>query len=128
MAKLRWLLDVSGCARLEVRLHMSRKTKQRTLDEVVGWLRDHGFQVSNSGSATFISKNRCVAEIAKNPKASKLDASEVLVLDKPGIMLGGEVSRLIDRGYQKFLKTTKIELPATAEHLQTLHAFNEELR
>src|SRR3954471_14466867 len=107
---------------------MSRNTKQRTFDQVVSWLRDHGFQVSNDGSATIITKNGCVAEIGKNPKVSKLDASEARVLDKAGIIVGGEVSRLIDRGYQKFLKTTRVEVPATAEHLQTLHAFNEELR
>jgi hypothetical protein len=107
---------------------MVRRPKQRTFDEVVHWLREHGFQVSNSGTATIVSKSGCTAQIAKNPKLSKLDPSEVRVLDKAGIMVGGEVSRLIDRGYQKFLKTSKVELPATAEHLKTLHAFNEELR
>jgi hypothetical protein len=42
--------------------------------------------------------------------------------------VGGEVSRLIDRGYQKFLKTSKVERPATADDLKTLHAFSEEIR
>lgn len=107
---------------------MSRKTKQRTFDEVVGWLREHGLQVSNRGNATIVMKNGCSAEIGRNPKTTKLDASEAQLLDKPGILVGGEVSRLIDRGYQKFLKTTKGERPATADDLKTLHAFSEELR
>jgi hypothetical protein len=39
----------------------------------------------------------------------------------------GEVARLLDRGYQKFIKTSKYELPATASQLQAIHAFSEEL-
>jgi hypothetical protein len=30
-------------------------------------------------------------------------------------------------GYQKFLKTSKFEIPATADHLRALHEFTEEL-
>jgi hypothetical protein len=37
------------------------------------------------------------------------------------------VARLLDRGYQKFLKTPKYELPATAAQLQAIHLFSEEL-
>jgi hypothetical protein len=33
----------------------------------------------------------------------------------------------VDRGYQKFLKTSKMEIPATAEHLRAIHEFTEEL-
>ena len=107
---------------------MARKQKQRTFEQVIDWLRDRGFEISNSGAATVVKKNGCVAQLAKNPKVTKLDSSEVRIIDRPGIMLGGEVSRLIDRGFQKFLKTNKVELPATADHLKALHAFNEELR
>ena len=42
--------------------------------------------------------------------------------------MGSEIARLIDKGYQKFLKTTKTEIPATADHLKALHEFSEELR
>lgn len=107
---------------------MASKIKQRSFDQVLDWLRNHGFQISSSGNATLVTKNGCSAQLAKNPKVSKGDPSEVQILDKPGIIVGGEVSRLIDRGYQKFLKTTKLERPATADDLKTLHAFNEEIR
>ena len=40
----------------------------------------------------------------------------------------GEVARLLDRGYQKFIKTSKFELPATASQLQAIHEFSEELK
>ncbi len=39
----------------------------------------------------------------------------------------GEIARLLDRGYQKFIKTSQYELPATAPQLQAIHAFTEEL-
>jgi hypothetical protein len=35
---------------------------------------------------------------------------------------------LADRGYQKFLKTSQFELPATAGQLHAIHAFGEELK
>lgn len=50
-----------------------------------------------------------------------------MVLAKPGWVLGGEISRLLDRGYQKFLKTSKLEIPATADHLRAVHQFAQEL-
>ena len=40
----------------------------------------------------------------------------------------GEVARLLDRGYQKFIRTSQYELPATAAQLQGIHAFSEELK
>ena len=107
---------------------MARKQKQRKFDEVIEWLRGRGFEISNSGSATVVKKFGCVAQLAKNSNVTKLDPSDVHIVDRPGVMLGGEVSRLVDRGFQKFLKTSKVELPATADHLKALHAFNEELR
>ena len=107
---------------------MAPKIKQRSFDQVLDWLRNHGFQISSSGSTTVVTKNGVCAQLAKNPKTAKADPSEGQILDKPGIVVGGEVSRLIDRGYQKFLKTSKGERPATADDLKTLHAFNEEIR
>jgi hypothetical protein len=46
----------------------------------------------------------------------------------PGVMLDGELARLVDRGYQKFLKSAHRELPATAVHLHLIHRFSEELK
>jgi hypothetical protein len=47
--------------------------------------------------------------------------------ERPGALFGGQVARLLDRGYQKFLKTAKYELPAAASQLQAIHLFSEEL-
>jgi hypothetical protein len=52
----------------------------------------------------------------------------VQILARPGWVLNGEISRLLDRGYQKFLKTPHLEIPATADHLRAMHQFSEELK
>jgi hypothetical protein len=49
-------------------------------------------------------------------------------VEKPGLLVGGEVATLLDRGYQKFWKTARVEVPATADSLKAVHRFAEELR
>ena len=46
----------------------------------------------------------------------------------PGVPVRGEVGRLLDRGYQKFIKTSQFELPASASQLHAIHLFTEELK
>jgi hypothetical protein len=48
--------------------------------------------------------------------------------ERPGYIVGGAVAFLLDRGFQKFWKTPKLEVPATAASLQAVHRFAEELR
>jgi hypothetical protein len=76
----------------------------------------------------FVKKHGCSAAIEKNPNAAATDPTEARVFAKPGYLIGGEIARLVDKGYQKFLKTTKTEVPATADHLKAIHTFSEELR
>jgi hypothetical protein len=110
---------------------MAKTKKLPTFDDVLAILGNEKFDVSpategaNRASGAYrVSKNGCAAEIA--PAMAK--DSAVQVLTKGGWVLGGEISRLLDRGYQKFLKTTKLEIPATADHLRAIHAFNEQLK
>jgi hypothetical protein len=49
-------------------------------------------------------------------------------VERPGLLVGGEVATLLDRGYQKFWKTARVEVPATADSLKAVHRFAEELR
>jgi hypothetical protein len=74
------------------------------------------------GKAYQVRKYGVAAEIAAAPDGS------TMVLKRPGWLLGGEIARLVDRGYQKFLKTAKLEIPATADHLHAIHEFSEELK
>lgn len=104
---------------------MAKKIKPRTYEEAVTWLRDHGFDIleaPGTQNRVFIKKHNCSAAIEKTAEDG------VRVFAKPGYLIGTEISRLIDKGYQKFLKTTKTEVPATADHLKALHDFSEELR
>ena len=39
-----------------------------------------------------------------------------------------EISKLVNRGYQQFLNTTKTEVPATADHLKALQQFSQEMK
>lgn len=104
---------------------MATTTDKRTYEEAVTWLRDHGFDIleaPGTKNRIFLKKNSVSAAI------ERADDGGVRLFAKPGIQIGSEISRLIDKGYQKFLKTTKAEVPATADHLQALHQISEELR
>jgi len=101
------------------------KIKEQTYEDAVNWLREHGFDILDAPGTqnrVFIKKYGCSAAIEKTKD------DEIKIFAKPGYLIGTEISRLVDKGYQKFLKTTKTEVPATADHLKALHMFSEELR
>jgi hypothetical protein len=58
----------------------------------------------------------------------KLPHTAVVWRERPGYMVAGEVATLLDRGHQKFWNIKRLEVPATAESLQGVHRFAEELR
>ena len=110
---------------------MAKKEKQKTFDEILATLGSERFDVSpateganRSAGAYRVSKYGCAAEIAPSTERE----APVRVLSKSGWVLGGEISRILDRGYQKFLRTSKLQIPATADHLRSLHKFSEELK
>ena len=112
---------------------MAKKIIKRTYDEVLATLGNQRFDVSGApegasrrAGAVRVSKYGCAAIIAPGAEAPGNDAP-VMMLHRPGWILGGEISRLLDRGYQKFLKTSKLEIPATAEILRAIHEFSQEL-
>jgi len=107
---------------------MAKKTPQRMFNDVLALLGGPRFDVApaQEGSkrvakAVQIRKYGCAAEIAPAPDGT------VEILARPGWLLNGEIARILDRGYQKFIKTSKMEIPATADHLKSLHEFSEEL-
>jgi len=104
---------------------MAKNQQQRSYEDAVSWLREHGFDIleaPGTQNRVFVKKYGCSAAIERAEDGS------VRLFAKPGYLIGSEISRLIDKGYQKFLKTTKTEIPATADHLKALHEFSEELR
>ena len=104
---------------------MAKTIAPRTFDEAVNWLRSHDFELLEApGTANriFLKKYKCSAAIEKTQDGG------VRIFAYPGNLISGEIAKLVDRGYQKFLKTSKAEIPATAEHLKALHSFSEELK
>ncbi len=94
-------------------------------EEAVQWFRDHGFDVleaPGTSNRVFLKKHNCSAAIERAPDGTSK------VFAYPGYLVGSEISKLINRGYQQFLKTTKQEVPATADKLKALHAFVEEFK
>lgn len=104
---------------------MAKPKEQPTYEEALEYLRGHEFDVLEApgvANRVFVKKYGCSAAI------EKASDGHVKLFAKPGYLLGGEIARLIDKGYQKFFKTSKLEVPATADQLKSLHQFTEELR
>lgn len=104
---------------------MARKSRNPNFEQTLEALRAHSFDVQPS------------PEVAGGMLVSKQGAGAVLVPGKdapaafavhPGILIAGKVARLLDRGFQKFIKTQQFELPATAIQLHAIHQFTEELK
>ncbi|MEI9977881.1 MAG: hypothetical protein WDN23_02605 [Edaphobacter sp.] len=107
---------------------MAKKTTQRSFNDVLALLGGQRFDVApahdgakRTPNAVQVRKYGCAAEIAAAPDGT------VEILARPGWLLNGEIARVLDRGYQKFLKTGNLEIPAMAEHLRAIHEFTEEL-
>jgi len=104
---------------------MVSKVEQRGYEDVVNWLRDHGFdliEAPGTQGRVFLKKYNVSAAIQKN------DDATVKIFAYPGYLVGSEIAKLVNRGYQQFLKTTKIEIAATADHLQALHQFTDDFK
>ena len=104
---------------------MAKKIKTKSFEEVVAWFRDHGFDVLEAPGTShrvFLKKYHSSAAIESSADGG------VKIFAYPGYVIGGEISKLVDLGHQKVLKTSKAEYAATADHLKALHDFAEELK
>jgi hypothetical protein len=118
---------------------MFKKVKIPSFDESLTALRGYKFDVTSPSAvanhpdpahpgialpkgAMQVSKYGCSAILAPGK------ASAATIVTKPGFDINGEIGHILDKGYQKFIKTPSAERPATADHLRSLHKFSEELR
>src|SRR5580704_17068384 len=104
---------------------MATKVEQRSYEDALSWLREHGFdliEAPGTQGRVYLKKYSVSAAIQKNGDDG------VKIFAYPGYMIGSEISKLVNRGYQQFLKTAKTEVPATAHHLKALQQFTEELK
>src|ERR1700728_528083 len=103
---------------------MKRKPSHPDFDQTLEHLRAHGFEVTPFAGVpggTLVTWRGAGAVLVAGEGGAALAIS-------PGLMVRGEVGRLLDRGYQKFIKTSQYEIPASAAQLQAIHAFSEELK
>jgi len=103
---------------------MAKKSRNPNFDQVLELLRTHSFDVvpqPGVAGSVLVSKYGAAAVLAPATDAPAF-------VERPGALIRGEVARLVDRGYQKFLAISKFELPATAQQLEAIHRFNEELK
>ena len=109
---------------------MKKKSRHPNFDQTLDTLRSQGFDVEPSKAVAggfAVSRDGVGAVLAaSHDETAKIDYAALAV--SPGIMVRGEIARLLDRGYQKFIKTPQYELPATAAQLHAIHQFSEELK
>ena len=103
---------------------MAKKSRHPNFDQTLDILRANSFDVSpyeGVAGGFLVSKHGAGAVLVPHE-------DWIAMAVTPGALIGEEVARLLDRGYQKFLKTSKYELPASATQLHAIHLFSEELK
>lgn len=100
------------------------KTANPTLEMAQQQLVKLGCSVSGLSGGKLLVRHRGCAAILGTGEDGKSAAIAVA----PGLVVQGELARLVDRGYQKFFKTADAEVPARPEELSALAAFENELR
>jgi len=103
---------------------MARKSRNPNYDQTLENLRAHAFEVApfpGVAGGSLVTKHGAGAVLVPGKDTT------IAFWEKPGAVYGNEVARLLDRGYQKFLKTSKYEFPANSAQLQAIHLFSEEL-
>jgi len=103
---------------------MAKKSRHPNFDQTLDILRDHSFDVSPFVAVAggfLVSKGGAAAVLVDHDDQAAMAVS-------PGALIRGEVARLLDRGYQKFIKTSQFEIPASAAQLHAIHRFSEELK
>jgi hypothetical protein len=118
---------------------MRTKVQYLSYDEVLHSLRGQGFDVAELPAVAGapagliqVKKNGIGAILGRNPQAKSASKGvpqhSMVWIHHPGLLVGGEIGVLLDRGYQKFWKTPRVEVPAVADTLKAEHRFAEELR
>jgi len=89
-----------------------------SFSERVERLKQAGFSAENLPNSR--------VRIAKHGIAAVIDDK---AMEKAGVLIGGEVGVLLNRGYQMFLETPSGKrFPATADQLKALHEFEDDVK
>jgi hypothetical protein len=110
---------------------MKRKSRHPNFDQTLELLKSHEFDIApyaEVAAGVLVIKQGVGAVLVPVQPAKGTEGPAAAIAIHPGVIVKGEVTRLLDRGYQKFIKSSQYELPATAHQLQAIHAFSEELK
>jgi hypothetical protein len=100
----------------------NQKPHQWTFEERLANLKQLRFEIRREGAGAVVTRDGCGAVVAD------LGNGQVKV-NKAGVLVGAEIASLVSRGYQMFLRTPSgKEIPALADQLKKMHAFDEDLR
>lgn len=97
---------------------MGKSAAPKDLHSILESLKSASFEVATQPDGSYL--------ISKHGAAAILGADKT-ILTGPGAYVHGHIAVLLDRGFQKSLKTAEFELPATAAQLAAIHRFTEEL-
>ena len=93
-------------------------TAQERLDQ----LKARGFTVSQSAGGFRITRGACAVDLTQTEGSLR-------IAERAGILLSGEIARLVDAGYQKIFRAASGKTkPALADDLKALHDFEEDLK
>ncbi|MEO8027282.1 MAG: hypothetical protein ABI823_12455 [Bryobacteraceae bacterium] len=99
------------------------KVQTLTFQDRVDSLKKLGFATASEGAGRVrVSNQHGYATVIA-------DGGPMPKIEKSGILVGKEIGILVNGGYQMFFRTPSgVKLPAQAEQLKALHAFDEDLR
>lgn len=99
------------------------RPKIPTFAERVELLKQAGFRADNLPDGRVNISKRGVAAIIGDEQRNQPQ------IERAGILVGSEIATLLNAGYQMFLETPSGKrLPASAEQLKSLHAFESDLK
>jgi hypothetical protein len=99
------------------------RPKTPTFQERLDELKRQGFSVSQaSGGTVRVTRGTCAIDLSQRE-------GNLHIFERAGVLVGNEIARLVDSGYQKMFRTASGKVkPALAEDLKALHDFEEDLK
>jgi hypothetical protein len=99
------------------------RPKTPTFQERLEDLKRQGFTVTQLAGAGYrVARGVCAIDLSERN-------GDLHIAERAGILLGTEIARLVDGGYQKMFRTAAGKVkPALAEELKALHDFEEDLK
>ena len=100
----------------------NQKPHQWTFEERLGNVKQFRLEVKMQSAGALVTRDGCGAMVEDSGNGQ-------VKVGKAGVLVGAEIANLVSRGYQMFLRTPSgKEIPALADQLKKLHAFDEDLR